>query len=990
MTSIRFALAASFLPLLSTTAFAGEPSHVVLGHGSTDGRALISELACVACHDPGAAKDLNLARPGPILTGIGGRITPSAIKAIVAQPAVAKPGTTMPDVLAGLGANEKDAAVESLVHYLAGQGGPLAAPAAGVGEAAVKRGQHLYHAVGCVACHAPLVGPPASEEDEEKDPTKRPIPKFEGASVPLGELATKYTGATLAGFLIDPLKHRPAGRMPSLLLSTAEAGDLAAYLLRDQLDRKSPLPAAGLRYAYYEADFVRLKDPGKLPVTEEGTAHELSTVMARRSREFAVRFTGDVEAAADGKYTFEFDSDEPVDLKVAGKTVPLPKPDNKKRPTVGVGVVALKKGKHAIELTYRHKEGEAKLKAQWGFAAGNGTTKDTEDTKKPENQKPEKKDDKKEPAKPGKNRKEQPEPAAPPVALAPLPTTALSHPGFKLAPKVDLSIPIDRAKAEKGKALFATAGCAACHAIDGVASTAKTAKGLLALDPSNKEGCLAEKPAAGRAVYALSADQRAAAAKGLVSLKAGEKEDPKSLVVRTMAALNCFACHARDGQGGPEAARAAYFTPVEELDLGDEGRLPPHVNEAGAKLTPEALTKILGGSFRVRPYMATRMPNFGWANVQALPAALASADAGKVPGHALASVDKPTPQMVDDGRRLVGVNGLGCVQCHSWGNLRSLGLPSVNLSLAPERLSPAYFAAYLLEPNKWRPGTRMPPFWAPGNKPAPEILGGDPQKQIDAIWAYLSAGPNAGMPAGMEPTDKSLLVPVDEPIVFRTFVDKQGAHTIAVGFRQKTHILFDALRVRTAAAWPGDFLRTEGAWNGRGGNYTGLPSQNVMQLPPAPALAPLDSQTTPWPEHDAKKHSAPDGWKFAGYRYDKARNPTFLYTYNDIAIEETPTAVFNPEGKGHLIRKLKLVAPAAPAKEIWFRAAMGKEVKANKPGDYAVDKALVQLRPASPDATIRANVVDPKNPLKELVTPIKWTPRAGGGVEAEIEIEMTW
>ncbi|HYE19775.1 MAG TPA: PA14 domain-containing protein, partial [Tepidisphaeraceae bacterium] len=955
-----------------------------------------SELACIACHDPGAAKDLILPRPGPILTGVGGRITPSAIKAIIAQPAVAKPGTTMPDVLAGLSANQKDAAVESLVHYLAGQGEPLAAPAAGVGEAAVKRGQQLYHAVGCVACHAPLVGPPASEDDEEKDPAKRPIPRFEGASIPLGDLATKYTGATLAAFLAGPLEHRPAGRMPSLLLSTAEATDLAAYLLRDQLDRKSPLPAAGLRYAYYEADYFRLKDPTKLPVTEEGTAHELSTSMAKRSREFAVRFTGDVEAAADGKYTFEFDSDEPVDLKIAGKTVPLPKPDNKKRPTVGVGVVPLKKGKHPIELTYRHKEGDAKLKAQWGFTpdpfsrdpkgepkANPQASAKASDPKKPADpvNKPEKKDDKKDPTK-----------SEPAIALAPIPTTALSHPGFKLTPKVDLAIPIDRAKADKGKALFASAGCASCHAIADAPANTKSAKPLLALNPTSPEGCLAEKPAPGRAVYALSADQRAAAAKALAALKAGEKEDPKTLVARTMSALNCYACHARDGQGGPEAARAAYFTPVEELDLGDEGRLPPHLNEAGTKLTTGALAKILEGGARVRPYMSTRMPDFGKANVHALPAALASADAGKVPGHALASVAAPTPQMIDDGRRLVGVNGLGCVQCHSWGNLRSLGLPSVNLSLAPERLTPSYFAAYLLEPNKWRPGTRMPPFWAPGNKPAPEILGGDPQKQIDAIWAYLSAGTNAGMPAGMEPTDKSLLVPVDEPIVFRTFVDKQGAHTIAVGFRQKTHVLFDALRVRSAAAWPGDFLRTEGAWNGRGGGYTGLPSQNVMQLPPAPALAPLDSQTTPWPEHDVKKHAAPDGWRFAGYRYDKARNPTFLYTYNDIAIEETPTAVFNPEGKGHLIRKLKLTAPAAPQKEIWFRAALAKEIKANKPGDYAADKALVQLRPANPDATIRANVVDPKNPLKELVTPIKWTPRAGGqpGVEAEIEIEMTW
>ena len=47
---------------------------------------------------------------------------------------------------------------------------------------------------------------------------------------PLGDLAGKYTVASLAAFLQDPLKVRPSGRMPGLNLTGTEASDLANFL----------------------------------------------------------------------------------------------------------------------------------------------------------------------------------------------------------------------------------------------------------------------------------------------------------------------------------------------------------------------------------------------------------------------------------------------------------------------------------------------------------------------------------------------------------------------------------------------------------------------------------------------------------------------------------------------------------------------------------------------------------------------------------------
>ena len=74
--------------------------------------------------------------------------------------------------------------------------------------------------------------------------------------------------------------------------------------------------------------------------------------------------------------------------------------------------------------------------------------------------------------------------------------------------------------------------------------------------------------------------------------------------------LQCHQCHPREGVGQPSAATMGHFTSSGE-DLGDEGRLPPHLNGVGRKLQPEALETILLGQGAVRPYLNTRMPNWG-------------------------------------------------------------------------------------------------------------------------------------------------------------------------------------------------------------------------------------------------------------------------------------------------------------------------------------------------------------------------------------------
>ncbi|MCZ7636062.1 MAG: hypothetical protein M5U12_08520 [Verrucomicrobia bacterium] len=211
----------------------------------------------------------------------------------------------------------------------------------------------------------------------------------------------------------------------------------------------------------------------------------------------------------------------------------------------------------------------------------------------------------------------------------------------------------------------------------------------------------------------------------------------------TLAALNCYACHSRDGWGGPGASRSDFFQTLSDYDLGDEGRLPPHLSGVGHKLRPEWLGEVLTNAGAVRPYMGVRMPQFGTVNVGPLTAGLRDADAR--PG----SLDPAPPGDVKAGAELVGVGGYACIQCHRFGPHPSLGISVMDLTRMTQRLHWDWFRRYLENPGLLRAGTRMPAFWPEGQASVTHILEGDTARQIASIWAYLSLAAEAPPPPGL-------------------------------------------------------------------------------------------------------------------------------------------------------------------------------------------------------------------------------------------------
>ena len=927
------------------------------GGDAAAGELLLAELNCTSCHAPG---DKSRAAPkgAPDLANLGARVTPQWLRAYLTTPHAVKPGATMPDLFHASEAFSRDAAVDFLVHFLLSQGGPIAPPTVEANPLLLDQGRELYHTVGCVACHAPLEKPKSvtpgatADADTGATPTGRALPNTSDVpSVPFGDLASKTTVDRLTVFLFDPLKTRPHGRMPNLQLNIGEARAIAAYLLRDQLNNPAianapPARTPGLRYAYYAREGQAIKDitPESLESLKpqaEGKVEKVGINIPNRANDyFTVKLTGVIEAPRDGKYTFYLTSDDGSRLYLDGGLVI--NHDGVHGADEKSATIDLKAGDHPIVVTYFEEAGGEELKLAWEG--------------------------------PGVGRQE-------------VPAAALFNVGGR--PMIPLGgverFTPDPQKVLMGKQMFSFVGCAGCHTLPD-APNLRAAKALAALNVESPDGCLAERPRKGLPQYHLSAEQRGsirAAVKDVKSLS--DPLDPPAAVFRGLAQMNCLACHVRDGVGGPAPQRQDFFVMTAVFDMGDEGRLPPRLTGVGAKLKATAIERIVTeGALHVRRHhMATRMPRFPRDRVSALLANIVNVDAGDA--GAGAKDDKGpafTEGAARDGRLLVGTKGMGCVNCHGAAGAKSLGMPSVDLSAESERLRWTWFRQLMLDPSKATPGTRMPGFWTDGNIIYPNVAGGTVDGQVAAIWAYLSLGKSMSPPAGVRPEGAGMeLIAVDEPIIHRTFMAEVGPRAICVGFPDNLNVAFDANSVRLAKAWRGKFFDAKGMWEGRGGTANGPLGTDVINLPPGPAVAVLESPDAPWPR-TRNRNERNVGGKFEGYRLDARRQPIFRYRVGDVDVEEQPLPVLKDNGTG-LARKFSLAAEGEPPTGVYCLLASGGKIESASQGEWRVDDRL----------TVRVTSTQGPTPLtrekdgqKQLVLPVRFDVEG----KAAVEVEVSW
>lgn len=890
----------------------------------TPGEILISEMNCVACHDaPPALKTRLAARQAPKLGPDGVHATPHWLREFLSDPQKSKPGTLMPDALHAMPPEQKGEAVEALTHYLVSVQGAPAKSDRGASGAMIAEGERLYHDLGCVQCHAPTKLPSGRENDAA---AKEEFDRLQTASVPIGtSIARKYTLGELIKFLRDPLKVRPSGRMPSLKLSEAEAGAIAMFLLREQVPTGEAVALEGLKYELYEKDFPEIPEFDRLTPTSSGIVPVPALSVTNRKSAYAIRFSGDLNAPKEGKYKFYAESDDGTRLYIDGKLVV----DNGgiHPAQEGSGEVELKPGPHSFVLQYFQGGGEAVLKVRW---KGPGIEKQE--------------------IQPG----------------------AFSHSGKPLAPVGDSPFTVDTGKAERGKALFAELNCAACHDLG---TPGRQSKPLPQLAVRQPRGCIATKTPPNAPKFEINDRQRQvilALLQEQTPINTPLREDEQ--IRRTMTVLNCFACHNRDKRGGIEGLRRDYLVSIGEVDLGDEGRIPPSLNGVGAKLQPGWLKTVLENGEKVRPYMATRMPQFGPRNIEKLPELFDHVD---TPAGAPGQPNVFAPGVAADankfGRKLVGVGGLTCIACHNFAGNRSLGIPAIDLASAGQRLKWDWFRRYLLDPQSLRPGTRMPSFWPNGVAANKDVLGGDTEQQIASIWAYFARKNFTDLPAGLIQGQQEI-VATTEAVIYRNFIEGGGSRAIGVGYPEKANLCFDANEVRLAMLWQGPFIDAAKHRSGRGAGYEKPLGTNVIKAPPGPPFGFLSSDTSPWPAAAGKE----GGYQFRGYRLDDKRRPAFLYRFENIDIEDYPVAV--PGAVDASFRRtLTLKADGAPAGTLYFRAAVGAKIEDKGDGGFLVDE---RMKLQFPGATARVRMDNGKS---ELLIPVVFT-----NGQAVITEEISW
>jgi len=511
----------------------------------------------------------------------------------------------------------------------------------------------------------------------------------------------------------------------------------------------------------------------------------------------------------------------------------------------------------------------------------------------------------------------------------------------------------DQLSAEKqwraaGQMLLTAKGCVNCHEIEiddkplPPRVTVPLERVLTAahqVAAPHPKGCIREQQTQGKeARYSLSQEQREAL--HAFVQEGWQVSAAKAPAYQARVALRrygCLNCHIRDGEGGIPTPLAERMRLLEKAENADDIR-PPVLTGIGHKARQSWLRAVLLEGQRARPWMQLRMPQYGSAHVGTLPQTLPQLE-GMHPDDAISKVPL-SRELISWGRQIIGKSGLGCISCHDISGIANPGTRGPDLATIQQRVRYEWYERWLHQPLRMAPGTRMPQAFVDGQSTLKTVLGGNPQAQAQAMWAYLSLGPGLPLPEGLEPPKGLILTVRERPELLRTFLPETGPRAIAVGYPQGVHLAFAAEQCRLVYGWSGNFLDVSPVWNNRGGAPARLLGPKFWTAPPVHPWGWSNSPAEPpdfekrvhdpaWgallPQEPPRVYTGPRFVRFDGYTLDGQGRPAFRYSIqtdpdgkDKVQIIETPLPLRAPVATG-LIRKFQWNAP--PHGTLWFLAA---------------------------------------------------------------------
>lgn len=468
--------------------------------------------------------------------------------------------------------------------------------------------------------------------------------------------------------------------------------------------------------------------------------------------------------------------------------------------------------------------------------------------------------------------------------------------------------PLDAALIQKGKSLFQSLKCGRCHdKIDESQPVKPEAMAMMDLDPD--QGCLSGGSDVAWPQFNLTNDERS-------QIRSALKRDASELTSEQLidfdlTHFNCTACHHRDGLGGVASERSVHFQTT-NLNLGDQGRIPPTLSGVGAKLKPKWLREVLVHGRSVRPYMKTRMPQFGEQNIARLVDLFQSTDRLTETEFAEFGDQK---EIRDLGLELAGNQGLNCVACHTFQYKLSDTMPAVDLTEMAKRLKKDWFYQYMLDPQKFSPNTVMPSFW-PNGKAIRKDIAGTPRYQVEALWQYLLDGRQARAPRGVIREPLEIVVNREARMLRRSYPEI-GKRGIGVGYPGGVNLAFDAEQLRLALLWKGQFVDPSGVWYGQGHGKV-RPMGQTISLPTGPEL---DEQADPWIVDEGR----PPDHHFKGYSLDEMRRPKFRYSFGQIDVEDFFSEFSDPQTQRLQVRRRITMKANESSEPLRFRLLLDDE-----------------------------------------------------------------
>ncbi|HEX4793685.1 MAG TPA: cytochrome c [Humisphaera sp.] len=195
------------------------------GQSVRDGRFLIAQLRCTACHPAntivGSATTTampELSQDAPSLKDTGARLNANWLAAWINNPRAMRARVHMPRVFRGTGdANAIDPRAADVAAYLATLG-TNSDTAKDSSPEMIEAGGRTFTNLNCVACH---ISPDRTGDQQ---------PGADEGRISLAHVKAKFKPGALTAFLLKPSAHYTWIPMPDFRLSAEEAQGLVAYL----------------------------------------------------------------------------------------------------------------------------------------------------------------------------------------------------------------------------------------------------------------------------------------------------------------------------------------------------------------------------------------------------------------------------------------------------------------------------------------------------------------------------------------------------------------------------------------------------------------------------------------------------------------------------------------------------------------------------------------------------------------------------------------